>query len=129
MQPTQNPATLADNPARTLRAAGRYLIRHGWIQGAYYDATTGSFTPAACLVGAIAVVCYGGPVDAPAQMFGHPGFAEFEAALTFLDMLLMERFGVVSYEFNDAKGRIFAEILGALHGAADVWTRDHGGAA
>src|SRR5262249_43674072 len=33
-----------------LRSAATYLDRHGWIQGAYYDATATCFTPSACLV-------------------------------------------------------------------------------
>src|SRR5256885_13019108 len=77
--------------SRTLRDAGSYLTRHGWVQGSYYDQTAQGFTPAACLVGAIGSVCYGGPVDAPAQHFHAPGFAEFEAAVAFLDRYLSRR--------------------------------------
>ncbi len=60
------PSERAVTPAATLRATALYLDRHGWCQGSYYDATAVCFTPAACLVGAIGMVCYGGPVDAPA---------------------------------------------------------------
>jgi hypothetical protein len=45
-------------------------------------------TPPACTVGAIAMVCYGSPVQAPALMFEHPGFASFEAAVSYLDSTL-----------------------------------------
>ena len=46
MQPTQTPVTDATvTPARTLRAAARYLTRHGWIQGNYYDQAATVFTP------------------------------------------------------------------------------------
>ncbi|WP_449369304.1 DUF6197 family protein, partial [Actinoplanes awajinensis] len=62
----------ADTHSTVLRSAALYLERHGWIQGSYYDATSGVFTPPACTVGAIGMVCYGGPVDAPAQMFDDP---------------------------------------------------------
>jgi hypothetical protein len=35
-QSTQNPVTDSTvTPATTLRAAARYLDRHGWVQGAY----------------------------------------------------------------------------------------------
>lgn len=110
-----------ESPARTLRDAARYLERHGWIQGEYYDATSGVFTPAACMVGAVGMVCYGGPVDAPAQMFDAPGFVEFEAALQYLDGYLIDEYGLVSYEFNDTKGRTAVQVTDALRDAAADW--------
>ena len=117
-------------PARTLRAAAFYLAGHGWIQGSYYDQAASWFTPAACVVGAIGMVCYGGPVEAPAQHFDQPGWAEFEAAVTYLDLFVSSRHGADSaYRFNDTPGRTMAQVVAALAGAADEWDRDHGGAA
>jgi hypothetical protein len=112
--------------ASTLRAAARYLSVHGWCQGCYYDPAATSFTPAACMVGAIGIVCYGGPVDAPAQQFDHPGFADFEAAVAWLDRYLDGRYGdgqtpYTAYDFNDAKGRTAAEVIAELLAAADTW--------
>jgi hypothetical protein len=107
-----------ETTARVLRDAAAYLERHGWIQGAYYDATSGSFTPAACLVGAIGMVCYGGPVDAPAQQFDDPGFLDFEAAVLHLDRYLLAEDGSESYEFNDAKGRRVEDVTRVLRDAA-----------
>jgi hypothetical protein len=104
--------------SRVLLSAALYLDRHGWIQGGYFDATTGVFTPPACIVGAIAMVCYGGPVDAPAQMFDHPGFADFEQAVLRLDRYLLVENGSESYEFNDAKGRKVEDVIGVLREAA-----------
>lgn len=115
--------------ARTLRCAAWYLARYGWIQGAYYDQSATVFTPAACVVGAIAVVCYGGPVETPTQHFEAPGFTEFEAAITFLDCYLVDREGVTAYGFNDAKGRTVQDVRRALNEAADEWDRLYGGAA
>jgi hypothetical protein len=152
MQPTQNTAVIDGQPesritlggfpvvltpptpalpgvARTLREAARYLARHGWIQGCYYDMTATVFTPAACMVGALAIVCYGGPVEAPAEMFDHPGFADYEAAITWLDRHLLDRHGVISYEFNDAKDRTAVDVLIELLSAAAMWERINGGAA
>jgi hypothetical protein len=106
--------------ARVLRSAARYLERYGWIQGAYYDATSGVFTPPADLVGAIGMVCYGGPVDAPAQHFDDPGFLDFEEALLHLDRYLLVHDGSESYEFNDAKGRQVADVCRVLRQAADT---------
>src|SRR5436305_762096 len=133
MQPTHNTAVPAERPntdpaasaapvvnvASILRRAALYLGLHGWIQGAYYDTTSRVFTPAACLVGALGMVCYGGPVDAPAQMFDAPGFPEFEQALLFLDAWLTVEHGCVSYAFNDAKGRTADQVTRALADAAD----------
>ena len=104
--------------AQVLRDAALYLERHGWIQGAYYDATSGSFTPPACLVGAIGMACYGGPVDAPAQHFDDPGFLDFEEAVLHLDRYLMVEDGSESYEFNDAKGRRAEDVTRVLRDAA-----------
>jgi hypothetical protein len=82
------------------------------------------------MVGGIGMVCYGGPVEAPAQMFDAPGFAEFEAAITWLDVFLFTRYGFESaYEFNDAKGRTATDVIRVLGEAADEWDRAHGGAA
>jgi hypothetical protein len=106
--------------ARVLRSAATYLERYGWIQGAYYDATAQTFTPAACMVGAIGMVCYGGPVDAPAQHFDNPGFLDFEEAVLHLDRYLLVEDGSESYEFNDAKGRRVEDVLHALRQAADT---------
>ena len=103
-----------------LRSAALYLERHGWIQGTYYDATAGVFTPAACLVGAIGMVCYGGPVDAPAQHFDDPGYLDFEEAVLHLDRWLLVEDGTESYEFNDVKGRRVEDVLRVLRQAADT---------
>ena len=106
--------------ARVLRSAARYLERYGWIQGAYYDATAGSFTPAACTVGAIGMVCYGGPVDAPALNHDDPGFGDFERALLHLDRYLLVEDGSTAYEFNDARGRTADDVIRTLRRAAAV---------
>ncbi|MFG3602096.1 DUF6197 family protein [Micromonospora chersina] len=138
MHATQNQvAEQVTTPARTLRDAALYLSRHGWTQGAYYDSTSGSFTPPACTVGAVGMVCYGGPVDAPAQMFDAPEFTDFEAALTYLDGYLALRFpdgqyyeGLDNtYDFNDAKGQTADEVIAVLNAAADEWDRTNAGAA
>jgi hypothetical protein len=107
-------------PARVLLDAALYLERHGWITGAYYDSTAGTFTPPACMVGAIGMVCYGGPVDAPAQHFDDPGFLDFEEAVLHLDRWLLVEDGTESYEFNDARGRTLDDVTYVLRRAAAV---------
>jgi hypothetical protein len=103
-----------------LRLAALYLERHGWIQGAYYDPTASVFTPAADLAGALAMVCYGGPVEAPAQHFDDPGFLDFEEAMLHLDRYLLVMDGSQSYEFNDAHGRRAEDVIRVLRQAAAV---------
>jgi hypothetical protein len=116
-------STVLVTPATTLRDVALYLVRHGWIQGAYYDATSGRFASPVCTVGGIGMVCYGGPVDAPAENFDDPGFPDFEAAVLYLDVyvsMLGEGRQTV-YEFNDAKGRTVEQVLTVLHDAANEW--------
>jgi hypothetical protein len=103
-----------------LRLAALYLDRHGWIQGAYYDPSAAVFTPAADMAGAIAMVCYGGPVEAPAQMFDDPGFLDFEEAMLHLDRYLLVMDGSQTYEFNDAAGRTRVDVIDVMRRAAAV---------
>jgi hypothetical protein len=114
----------------TLRAAADYLDRYGWVQGDYYDTTASTFTPAACLVGAVGVVCYGGPVAAPAMAFDDPGFGDFEAALAFLDDYLarvrpadVDPDDVNAYSVNDTPGRTKVQVTTMLRAAADEYDR------
>jgi hypothetical protein len=126
MQPTDSPVTdQTVTPARTLRAAAYYLSRHGWVQGSYYDGSATVFTPAACLVGAIAMVCYGGPVEAPAQHFDTPEWVDFEAAFAVLDEHTMRVYGMDAYSYNDAPGRSVTDVLTDLHTAANTWDHRH----
>ncbi|GIH03390.1 hypothetical protein Rhe02_14570 [Rhizocola hellebori] len=120
-----------DTVAATLLSAADYLERHGWIQASYYDNTAAVYTPPACLVGAIGIVCYGGPVDAPAQMFDDPGFPDFEAAMVFLDFCVVhatEGELTSAYDYNDAKGRTADEVICLLRMVAFVWDYAFGGA-
>ena len=129
--PTQGPVSdrntpdtsdVSDTVARTLRDTAWYLHRHGWVQGCFYDPSATVFTPAACLVGALGMVCYGGPVDAPAHHTDDPGYGDFDEAMTHLEgYLAAYRYGVDVYEFNDAKGRTLDQVLGLLDDAATSW--------
>jgi hypothetical protein len=137
MQPTQNTAVLDDRPVRrtgadpasTLRAAALYLVRHGWTQGAFYEQTTSVFTPAACMAGALGMVCYGRQVEAPANNVDDPGYGAFAAAAQHLDDWLFVWHGVLAYGFNDTPGRTIGDVIRALDDAADQWDRLSGGAA
>jgi hypothetical protein len=123
MQPTHSPVldVPATTTARTLRDAAAYLRRHGWIQGAYDDDAATVFTPAACTVGAIGMVCYGRPVPAPAQMFDRPGFDEFEAAVSYLDQMLKDTYGQDDvYTWNDDRLRTTEDVLDVLAEVADT---------
>ena len=131
MQPTETTVTASEvTPSDTLRAAALYLAGHGWIQGSYYDQTASWFTPAACVVGAIGMVCYGGPVETPAEHSDEPGWAEFDDAVTHLDAFVQARYDADSaYGFNDTPGRTAAEVVAALVVAATEWDELHGGGA
>ncbi len=114
------------NVGSVLRQAARYLARHGWVQGAYYDQAATVFTPAACTVGAIGTVCYGGPVEAPAQMFTEPEFEYFEAALAWLDGFVFLTYGFESsYDFNDEPGQTRDDVVRVLGEAAGAWDKAH----
>ncbi|OJF11910.1 DUF6197 family protein [Couchioplanes caeruleus] len=118
LQALADTAEAPGTAASVLRSAALYLERHGWIQGAYYDSTAASFTPAACMVGAIGMACYGFPVEAPAQHFDDPGFLDFEEAVLHLDRYLLVEDGSQAYEFNDAQGRTVAMVTDQLRKAA-----------
>src|SRR5690606_10602402 len=62
--PPAKPSTVEPSPADLLRQAARYLAEHGWIQGSYY-ADPDAPSPAACVVGAIAIAAYGYPNPNP----------------------------------------------------------------
>ena len=106
--------------AQTLRDAATYLAEHGWIQGPCYDMSSSVLTPAACAADAIAIVCYGGPVEAPAHMFADPGYPAFDEAMRVLELYLFLEYGFDSvYAFNDARDRTAAEVIRVLN-AADL---------
>src|SRR5262245_65637472 len=125
MQPTETTVTASTvTPSDTLRAAALYLAGHGWIQGSYYDLAASGFAPAACVVGAIGMVCYGGPVEAPAEHSDEPGFAEFDDAVTHLDAFVQARSDADSaYGLNDTPGRPMAPVVAGMGDAAPG--RDH----
>jgi hypothetical protein len=128
MQPTHTlvaPAPAAATVPRTLRDAAAYLARHGWIQGAYYDSDASGSNPAACTVGAIAMVCYGGPQPAPALMFDKPGYLEFEAAVSYLDATLRDECDQESvYTWNDDRARTLKDVLQVLVEVAECCEGD-----
>jgi hypothetical protein len=131
--PVATPAVTATvtaviTPAVTLRAAATYIDRYGWCQGGYYEQTGRGILPAACIVAAIGMVCYGHQVDAPAMNFEDPGWGDFEAAVAYLDRYLAARYGlddnglpVEAYSFNDTRGRTADQVTATLRAAADDW--------
>jgi hypothetical protein len=130
---TASPAVPAlITPAVTLRAAATYIVRYGWCQGGYYEQTDRGILPAACIVAAIGMVCYGHQVDAPAMNFEDPGWGDFEAAVAWLDRYLAARYGlddnglpVEAYSFNDTRGRLVQEVIATLREAAHQWDTEH----
>lgn len=141
MHPTQKPLLTTDgadeSPAHTLRAAALYLDDHGWIQGAYYATTSPStmFTPAACALGAIAIVVHGTVVDCP-ESSELPGYPALDGARQALTTSLNKAADIPPWEFtigewNDQSGRTVEQVIQACRNAADAYDRAHttGGAA
>ena len=127
MQPTHTPAApdLAATVPTTLRDAATYLRRHGWIQGAYYEQADSGLSPAACTVGAIAMVCYGEPVATPAHMVELPGFTAFDAAVSYLDATLRDECDQDSvYTWNDDRNRTVEQVLHTLVEVAELCEGD-----
>lgn len=115
-------------PADTLRNAAVYLTRYGWLQGAYYQ--PGALTPPADVLGAIAMVVYGTPVDDPTDiaLICWRDFAD--AAVTLADHLGITAdfdtdagFDIEAtiYDWNDDPGRTADEVIAALNAAAIAW--------
>jgi hypothetical protein len=74
------------------------------------------------------MVCYGSPVDLPAQMFDHPAFARFESAVAYLDDHIGRTGGdehYTAYGFNDERGRTVDEVLRAIAAAAEEYDARH----
>lgn len=71
MNATHHPAPPLASLAQPLRDAADYLQQYGWSHHQLY-ASTDTATPAATLVGALAIVCYGRPNPKP---YHYPYFA------------------------------------------------------
>jgi hypothetical protein len=154
MHPIQNPATGSPagpstmgidlTPADILRGAALYLQRHGWTQGEYiaYRPTTDDPFPPACAHGAIAVAAYGHATDDPyndldgndaagRRLFGRAvDFFDDHIVRTTVDLDTIDPDddGFNAVRWNDSSGRTDAEVIAALHVAADEWDHTHGGA-
>jgi hypothetical protein len=146
MHATQKLVADPVTPARVLRDAARYLLRHGWHQGDLF-ADLDRFEagellmPPACALGAIHVSVLG--IPAPGEWAPETA-AVFGAAVAALaDHLILCQDGVVAHvgdvldsdsqymwegligDWNDAPERIIGHVVAALFGAADEWDRLH----
>ncbi len=128
MQSTQNQVTESvTTPAVTLQLAAVYLERFGWTKGRYFDGD--GHTPAACLDGAVLMVCHGQRTDHAASKLDVAAVDEWYRALDALEGYLGERFGYLrSFHFNDSEGRTAAQAIQALKDAA-AWFTSRDGAA
>ena len=94
--------TKAKTPEGILRAAARYIRKHGWYQGDLVDDETG----AVCLYGAVYAVVTGSPDT-------------YSSSASIVGDLLRQRTGVhYPDEWNDEAGRTEAEVLAVLEGKA-----------
>ncbi len=141
MQSTHDPATDLVSPARVLRRAARYLARHGWNIGSFYDRTdTDDMFPAACAAGAIRCAVFGRPVDLfTAEHTGDSTTLVYTALVELADTIdptwwddspcqdiTSCALEVVS-DWNDTTGRTLDEVLVALYAAADAWDQTNPG--
>jgi hypothetical protein len=115
-------------PAQVLRSAADYIERHGWNQGFYYN-LPGTPTPAACAVGAIAITCYGEPVEDPQYTFT-PGRGIYLMTTGWLhDYLcandIADRAGIPSW--NDHPNTTGIDVTDAMRDAAQAWEAQHTG--
>jgi hypothetical protein len=115
-------------PARTLRDAALYLIRHGWIQGdGYGDTPVPTPTPPACVLGAIEAVTWGYASSAALNVYDEwdalAGRVAWLPAIQVLEDYLITK--STSYtgiaDWNDTPGRTSAEVVAALRAAAERW--------
>ncbi|GAA3252285.1 hypothetical protein ACFO1B_44200 [Dactylosporangium siamense] len=114
--PAAGKASGADDSVRdALLAAGKYLSEHGWNQREYY-ADPNAVNPAACLVGALSMVCYGYPAADPSGNVTHPCWPTFATAVQQLNTYADDTFGEIGgvYGFNDVDGRTVGEVLAVL---------------
>jgi hypothetical protein len=77
----------------------------------------------------IGMVCYGGPVDAPALNSDDPGWTDLTEAVSYLDDYLSEvnPYDTDAYSFNDTPGRTRDQVTDTLNVAADAWDRSRSG--
>jgi hypothetical protein len=145
-QPTTDADQLADagtdgvdtTPAQVMRDAALYLERHGWTQRALYRHTPGEAFPAACAIGALAIVVYGEPLD----NVHTPDRAEtglftwvegiFEDYLDAHDRLTNHdteppHQGLGISDWNDDAYRTQTDVIATLRAAAHDWDHTHGG--
>jgi hypothetical protein len=115
----------ASSPADILRRAACYLLTHGWRQGGLYAGS--SHTPAACAIGAIGMAACGGRLAPTNPRGARP---TYRAAVTVLHTYLHRVTGGQYRSigaWNDAPGRTAAEVIAALHAAADDYDHTAGG--
>ena len=132
-------------PADILRYAALYLDRHGWIQGDMFVDPLQA-TPAACAQGAIRMAVCGSPTipyttdsardtcRAIRVLAGHLRATHVDGDPTHDPThgpgLDTDDDSHIVGDWNDEPGRTTADVLTALHEAADSWdTRHPGGGA
>ena len=142
MHPTQKQVDATDGtrtdalsatPADTLRVAATYLEEHGWTRCRFFDFTN-QLEPAACVVGAIRYAVYGYPEDS-LRLDGPLGRHVERALWAVADSLGVDVLDDLEpwldctadavQAWNDRPGRTAADVIQALHEAADAYLHGH----
>lgn len=132
MHPTHTPPTGAcaePTPAEILRCAATYIRRHGWHQGDAFAADTDQLFPPACALGAIHAAVTG---TATLSLKGSDvaslrGAERVLAAHLHVDLDRLDTdqpFDLIG-DWNDEPDRTAAQVVAALHEAAEDWERIH----
>lgn len=152
MNPTYNPThsgttpaepTLAVEltPADLMRGGARYIQRYGWHQMSMFASDSGEAFPPACAIGGIRAAVTGNPAPGYASCGESPADLRlYERVLAeFAAHLLVNNIAVDAYtadtitdlpravigDWNDEPERTAAEVIQALHDAANEWDRTH----
>lgn len=134
-------------PASTLRAAAGYLHQYGWCQGDLFTDPSQP-TPEACLLGAVRMAVIGS-AEIDAEHLRDDLLSAFNATVGVLAEHLVDVHDApmvrmpwdgsdikplilfpgdleqVVIRWNDHPDRNLAQVIAALHGAADGWDRVH----
>jgi hypothetical protein len=125
--PTTDTSAARTSPAELLRGAARYLRRHGWTQGEFFDLLTEQPFPPACTLGAISIAASGRCLADPFTTLDDPASDDAIRAARILAAYLdpdadpwTSAIDIIG-DWNDHDTRTLDDVIDALHTAADEY--------